>query len=84
MRIKPTMSHAVSKGHLNELLVKYYQDLMSEHDQVVSGELRDAITEINTIVKSNVYYGELRCCDGELYRLISLCETAQSELGFES
>ena len=33
MRIKPTMSHAVNKGHLNELLVKYYQDLVSAYDQ---------------------------------------------------
>ena len=49
-------------------------------EHVVSSELRDAITEINTIVKSNAYYGELRCCDGELHRLISLCEIAQSEL----
>ena len=33
MRIKPTMSHAVNKEHLNELLVKYYQDLVSAYDQ---------------------------------------------------
>lgn len=33
MRIKPTMSHAMNKEHLNELLVKYYQDLVSEYDQ---------------------------------------------------
>lgn len=26
MRIKPTMSHALDKGHLNELLVKWYQE----------------------------------------------------------
>lgn len=33
MRIKPTMSHAADKEHLNELLVKYYQDLVSAYDQ---------------------------------------------------
>ncbi len=33
MRIKPTMSHAVDKEHLNELLIKYYQDLVSTYDQ---------------------------------------------------
>ncbi len=33
MRIKPTMSHAVNKEQLNELLVKYYQDLVSDYDQ---------------------------------------------------
>ena len=33
MRIKPTMSHVANKEHLNELLVKYYQDLVSAYDQ---------------------------------------------------
>ena len=56
------------------------QTVSNPIEHVVSSELRDAITEINTIVKSNAYYGELRCCDGELHRLISLCEIAQSEL----
>jgi len=32
MRIKPTMSHAINEEHLNRLLVKYYQDLVSEYD----------------------------------------------------
>jgi len=35
VRIKPTMSHAVNKAHYNELLIKYYQDLVSEYDTVV-------------------------------------------------
>ena len=33
MNARPTMSQAVDKAHLNELLVKYYRDLASEYDQ---------------------------------------------------
>jgi len=35
MNTRPTMSHAVDKNHLNELLVKYYRDLASEYDQTL-------------------------------------------------
>ena len=36
MRIKPTMSHALDKAHLNELLVLWYQDYEKESRNALS------------------------------------------------
>ena len=51
--IKPTMSHAVNKEHLNELLVAYYKVLLDMAWQVIQeagydncdSELRDAVLD---------------------------------------
>ena len=60
MRIKPTMSHAVHKEHLNVLLVKYYQDLLSEYDanlgvvhmKLKQGCIADALHECELFIDS--------------------------------
>tara|TARA_R110000737_G_scaffold316623_1_gene327000 strand:+ start:510 stop:701 length:192 start_codon:yes stop_codon:yes gene_type:complete len=44
MMIKPTMSHALDKNHLNELLVKYYENLVSKYDKNL-GAISDMLEE---------------------------------------
>ena len=59
MNIRPTMSHAVDKNHLNELLVKYYRDLASEYDQAIGvihlylteGDDKRALEEIKLFIE---------------------------------
>ena len=43
--IKPSMSHAVDRNHLNELLVKYYQNLEKLRDEAPFYQWFDDLSE---------------------------------------
>jgi len=66
------------KGHYNEEAIRKKQPTVSNPlEHVVSSELRNAIREISTIVRSNSLSGKMSVCDDELFRLVRLCGIAK-------